>query len=47
VTADRDAEAEDDGAVDAADRQAFVDSLYGSRKPERVVEEELEERRRY
>jgi plasmid stability protein len=37
---------EDEGDADAAELQAFVDALYGSQKPDRVVEDLLEERRR-
>jgi hypothetical protein len=43
VMADHDPE--DNGVTDAASLQAFVNTLYGPRKPERVVETLLEERR--
>lgn len=36
----------DEGGADAADLQAFVDALYGPGKPEGVVDDLLEERRR-
>jgi plasmid stability protein len=35
-----------EGDADAAGLQAFVDALYGAGKPERAVEDLLEERRR-
>jgi plasmid stability protein len=37
---------EDEDSADAADLQAFVDALYGSGKPEGVVDDLLEERKR-